>query len=169
MSYWTYVTGIMDACVLATSPDHALEITRFCLDNGPNLTLTGSERNAYFTATLSPRQQFIDLTEGPSETEYYNVLIAVQGNLRDRMLEQTVRETVRTLKCIGSRLWLDACLIGVTGWDEAGTKRTCFIHDPEWLMNFAKEDWNAAALASFDKAVPPEIRERIRTSRLPPA
>ena len=65
------------------------------------------------------------------------VLIVMHGRLRDRMFEQTLRETTKILARLSSRLLVTSCSVRV----KSDRGETFLFDDPEWICNREITEW----------------------------
>ena len=157
MSYWTYVHGsiLVDTC--SRSTPETLYTVQTVLNHLPRIS--GSEGPAKFYPILldghsrsSTHDEFERLSNlgdrrnsryGWFETQTH-CFIALHGELRDRMLEQTLRETTKALSRLSSRLWVEECLITVNGFD-----KDFLFNNPEWLRGNYDSKWTSDLLWKF--------------------
>lgn len=141
MSMWTHVNGVIEVHTPARSSAEAMYMAQTVVEHLPRIT--GSERNVeyYFNLVHLPSwakqpDEFIpyDLTNYQyfcSDPKQNRVLVTLHGDLRDRMFEQTLRETAKTLIRLSKRLWINSCLVSVNS--DWGDQQYVF-NNPEWLI-----------------------------------
>lgn len=148
MSMWTYVRGVILVDTWADYTPAALYQAQSVVDHLPRIT--GSEGPVQFYVTsrrgynmvrfCDEYDQQSNLGEGRFQDKFKSqseVLITLCGNLRDRMLPQTLRETTRALTRLASRLDVGTCLVSIE--DDCGQR--FLFNNPEWLRQIPNSDW----------------------------
>lgn len=156
MSEWTHVTGAVRVDTYARSDAEAVYIAQTVANHLPRIT--GSEEDAHVYVNLergfnmsSTDDEFgrrsnlgNDWVQGQRnmfDTQSKCVL-TITGDLRDRSIGQTVRETARMLARLASRLDVDTCSVTVSGYDPCGGKiRNVTFGDAEWLRQIETTDF----------------------------
>lgn len=158
MSCWTYVEGVIDVDTLGRSDAEAMYIAQTVVNHLPRIT--GSEGSAKFYFSRPDGYcASSNVDDFGKHSNLYNdkyfriftfqerVLITVQGNLRDRLFKQTLKETTKMLARLSSRLYVCDCLIRVQS--DMGEK---FIFDnPKWVLHREVTDWARNSLWKFDE------------------
>lgn len=167
MSKWTHVTGAIRIDTYARSDAEAVYIAQTVANHLPRIT--GSERDAavYVNLEAGHNASSTDDEFGrPSnlggrwtrnrrnlfDTQSKCVL-TITGDLRDRSLGQTVRETSRMLARLASRLDVEACSVTVSGCDGRGAFRDVTFGNAEWLRQIDASDF--ACKLTWDPRRPP--------------
>ena len=122
MSRWTYVTGVIRVSTPARTTEQAEYIIKTALKHLPQVT--GSEENMRFY--LSPSfhehesqgwdefgEQTANLLDGNLEI-YPSFLLTVEGDLRDRKVDETHREFIRWLCRLAKRVGVDDICVKIT-------------------------------------------------------
>lgn len=134
MSKWTNVTGIIKANTYCGSSAKSLYYAQDTIDHLPRIT--GSEGSASVHVMLADGYNVIsnmdnwgqraNLGNGNNgDYEYQSrVLITIDGSLRDRDFNQTLRETSRCLFRLGRHMPIDRMLVMVSGANAAGVERS---------------------------------------------
>lgn len=155
MSYWTYVNGIIKVDTFALSDAEAMYKAQTVINHLPQIT--GSEGPAHVYCIRPFGSNWSSTTdEFGKETNLYtdhqfktfeyqsDIIIALNGDLRDRRFDQTLRETTEWIARLSSRLGVYNCLISV----ESSHEHKKFIfHNPDWVINRDIGEW-------VDKAFP---------------
>lgn len=151
MSYWTSVHGIIRVDTFALSDPEAMYRAQTVVNHLPKIT--GSEgcadvycikpEGSNCSSTTDEFDQESNLYSDP----YYktfdhqsHIIIVLDGNLRDRMFSDTLREVVKWLSRISSRLGVYSCLVSVQGQHLEEEKYV--FHDPQWVMNRDEGEWS---------------------------
>ncbi len=153
MSYWTYVTGVIEVDTCARSDAEAMYLAQTVVNHLPRIT--GSERNAEFHFSRPDgycSSSNVDEFDKPSNlyddrhfrmfTTQEKILITVHGNLRDRTFKATLRETTKMLARLSSRLWVRECLVRV----RSDMGETFIFDNPEWVRNRDLTNWTQKIL-----------------------
>lgn len=156
MSRWTFISGVIRVGTPARSTEQAEYIVKTVLNHLPQVT--GSERNMCVTITPSAfysashdTDEFDEKTDNLKDGDfciYTDYLLTVEGNLRDRLIQETHREFVRWLCRLSKRLGVDDICVKIT--DHRG--REMLITDsrgfevlyeipPLWVEQIAGHRW----------------------------
>lgn len=155
MSTHVTITGAIIVDTLATTTHEALFLANTVADALPRIT--GSERDARVYPVV------LEGANCSSDTDAFNrrsdrgengrggndwfdsqtrVLLAVHGDLRDRVVEDTVRETVRFLTRLARRFCIDECSVTVRGHSRTDPDgKSVTIADPAWLRYLRPAEW----------------------------
>lgn len=110
MSCWTHITACfsVETGIVAKKPD-VLKQVRSYLKNAPKIT--GSESDADIFVNI---QKGYDLfgSDGKFQTR---VVISIQGDLRDRMQEQTQKEFDEFLKYVEDKYYIRDYSVNIEG------------------------------------------------------
>lgn len=147
MSMWTYVSGVVKVDTFARSDAEAIYLAQTVVNHLP--LISGSEGpvryylNLLRGACCSSNCDEFNRRSNLCDDSYYglfesqtDVLITLDGGLRDRTFEETLRETTRTLSRLSTRLGVKECLVSVTDGD-----KSYVFHDPDWLISMKTSDW----------------------------
>lgn len=157
MSQWTYVNGVIKVDTFSRSSAETLYLVQTVVDHLP--VISGSERNVeYYINLAKSMETSSSVDEFNNFSNLYNdrhfrcfnwqtyALIALNGYLRDRDFETTLRETTRMLARLSSRLWVDECLVSVRD----GYNCNSFVfNNPNWIKDMDRSDWCRDLLRSF--------------------
>ena len=148
MSRWTYVTGVIEVDTCARSDAEAMYLAQTVVGHLPGIT--GSERDVEFHflrpngyCSSSNVDEFGKLSNLYDDKQFRmfttqeRVLIVMHGRLRDRMFEQTLRETTKILARLSSRLLVTSCSVRV----KSDRGETFLFDDPEWIFNREITEW----------------------------
>lgn len=149
MSWWTYVRGIVEVDTFADSDPEAMFMAQTVVNHLPRIT--GSERDVSVYcvrpngANMSSNCDEFDIPSNLYTPGSYfrsfetqtKILIVLSGNLRDRKLPETLRETSKFLSRLASRLPIDHCLISVSDMHH----KSYIFNDPEYLHQADVSDW----------------------------
>lgn len=122
MSWWTYVTGVIRVSTPARTTEQAEYIVKTVLNHLPQVT--GSERNMRVSITPSTHEhESQDWDEFGERTRnlvngsldiYPAFMLTVEGDLRDREVEDTHREFVRWLCRLAKRIGVDDVCVKIS-------------------------------------------------------
>ncbi len=148
MSTWSFVSGIIEVETFSRTTAEAMYIAQTVVSHLPKIH--GSERCVSFYLNelkgfknSSDADEFdnrSNLMRGENECNLFewqpNVLITLNGALRDASYECAIRDTTKMLARLSSRLWVKSCLISVSS-DE----RKFVFCDPKWVLNRELSEW----------------------------
>lgn len=154
MSHWTYVRGVIEVDTYARSDAEAMYFVQTVISHLPKIT--GSERDVMYHVNrchghnmCSSHDEFMqpsNLGDGELGGFYTQTrfLITIEGNLRDRLPAETIRETTKMLSRLASRLDISSCVVSVSD-----TERRFVFDSPGWLLYAADSDWTRDLVWSF--------------------
>lgn len=153
MSYWTYVNGIIEVSpfgrtqhemryILETVLDHLPKVTgsernmsvHVVQKSGYNMLITHDEFGVY--GNYSTVRQIDKLSHSIVQQSEY--IVVLEGALRDRKFEETMREMVRFLTRFSKRLGMNDILVSVSGWN----KKYIFSNPAPFDAMFESPSWN---------------------------
>lgn len=117
MSHWTYIQGVVEVSPFGRSQAEKRFILETVLQHLPKVT--GSEKDMYTHIVQRGGYDFWSSSdefgvnqrdEIKMQTSYY---VVVEGNFRDREIEQTYSEFIRWLIRLSKRLVVENCLVDV--------------------------------------------------------
>lgn len=121
MSYWTYVKGVVEVSPMGRTQAEVRYILDTVLAHLP--LVTGSERDMTVHVVQrvghnesSSHDEFGQWTPNKWHDMQRNFLIVVEGNLRDRFLEQTKREFLKWLCRLAKRVFVRDVLVRISGF-----------------------------------------------------
>lgn len=151
MSSWTYVNGLIEVDTFAQTDAEAIFKAQTVVNHLPRIT--GSEGAAHFVVV--PMPGWPNHSSGVDELGHFSnlgdkrysrpwtpfqsetrVLLALHGSLRDRWFDQTLRETIKCLSRLASRVWVRNCLVRVSGFE-----RQYIFDSPDWLYHMPYSGW----------------------------
>ena len=127
MSYWTHISGTVTVFPMGRTQAEKRYILETILDHLPRVT--GSEEDMhvhivqkYGHDTSCSHDEFGVMArhKGPEnwiEQQSYYILV-LEGDLRDRMFDETLRELNKWLNRLAKRAGIHDVLIRVTGWEK---------------------------------------------------
>lgn len=150
MSDWTYVNGIIQVDTMAKTTAQAIFIANTVIDHLP--AITGSEGDVSYY-TISPKgyncssnadefNQFSNLKYRNYNRLFNyksNVLIVLNGQLRDRSFDKTLKETSKVLSRLSVRLYIVECLVSVCSYG-----KNFVFNNPDYLtrdLSNSEDDW----------------------------
>ena len=152
MSSWTYVHGMVELDVMASTSAEAIFKAQTIVDHLPRIT--GSEGPAKWAVV--PVTSWANVHSGIDELRHRSnlgkrsswsdyeferqtrVMLVLQGDLRDRYFEETLYETTKCLSRLAARVRVNHCLVRVSHWG-----RTYVFSDPSWVVDQYDSDWTA--------------------------
>lgn len=144
MSSWSSVYGVIEVDTLARSSNEAMYIAQTVVNHLPKIY--GSERCAEYHLNLRDGYNSSDTEDeigiygnicNNGIFEYQNkVLITVCGELRDTNFQRTLRDTVKMLNRLSSKLLVTECFVRVSFYN-----RTFIFSNPYWVLNNEITDW----------------------------
>lgn len=158
MSHWTKVHGVIEVDTFSRSSAEAMYLAQTVVNHLPRVT--GSEGDVEYYLNLvhgsntssncDEFDQRSNLCNGAHFRvfEYQScVLITIDGYLRDREFDQTLRETVKALARLSSRLWVKRCVVSVSDW-----VRRFVFDDPHWVIAREQTSWARDLLWEFERS-----------------
>lgn len=146
MSYWTYVRGVIDVKPMGRTQPEKRYILDTILEHLPEVT--GSERNMHvnviqkpgYNSSCSDNEFGEPVRRGRVEMQdTYHIVI--DGDLRDRIFEETLRELNKWLNRLAKRANISDICIKLTGYKMNSTKyepTTIIISDPRPYRQMAE-------------------------------
>lgn len=139
MSYWTYVTGVIEIDSYAATNPMADYITRTVLAHLPKVSGSEGYMKCYVIVPdgHNVSSSHNELMEPVSfglrnvfETQTKR-LIVLDGNLRDRFFEETFSELNKFLNRLSKRLSIYNVCVQLTGFDSKHGKHRCYIFNDQ--------------------------------------
>ena len=176
MSYWTYVSGIVDVMPLGRSQAEKRYILDTVLAHLPKVTGSERDMNVYviqkngYNSSSSHDEfgQWSNLGNGRYDHSFEtqdHYLIVVDGSFRDRMFEETYREFMKWLCRLAKRVMVEDVLVEVKGYNKSTVIRNTEIQrkkyswrkvfdemfeDPSWCNKDGEPNW--CEFMMYDKA-----------------
>lgn len=151
MSYWTYVRGFIEVTPMGRTQAEVRYILDTVLSHLP--LVTGSERDMSVHVIQkngrnesSSHNEFGQWIPREWHEMQRNYLLIVEGNLRDRLLEQTKREFLKWLCRLAKRVFVEDILVRISGFDGSvviDDEKPFYemFEDPSWIVHEkGKED-----------------------------
>lgn len=150
MSMWTNVRGLLQVSVPGRTQKEKEYILDSVLRHLP--VITGSEGPCYvhfikgggynWSNNFDEFDNYSNLTPSNGfqcQDDYYIVL---EGNLRDRYVEFTLKEVSRFLSRLSSRLFVCYCYVEVSGDTCTNIHTPCVFNNTEWMKSNYVSDKN---------------------------
>lgn len=124
MSYWTYVSGIIDVWPLGRTQHERRYVLETVLDHLPKVT--GSENdmsihivqkhliNSWTNCNEFGERLYPDM----HSQEEFDYMLVLKGNLRDRTFDETLHELNNFLNRLAKRVGINDILIRLKGWNK---------------------------------------------------
>lgn len=156
MSVWSFVNGSIKVNTMARSSAEAMYIAQTVVDHLP--LIEGSEGPAKLYLNLvkghnvsSNVDEFNRMSNLARYENYHklfehqtNVLITVNGGLRDVEFKKAVHDTTKMLARLSSRLWVNECVISVDSED-----KSYVFCNPKWVIYRELNGWTDGLLWKF--------------------
>ncbi|MCM1221203.1 MAG: hypothetical protein NC548_42665 [Lachnospiraceae bacterium] len=169
MSKWTYVRGTIKVNTYGGTDAEAMFMAQTVVDHLPRIT--GSEGDVDFYlirpnghSSASNVDEFMKRSNLYTDRYYKmfetqtEIIIVLDGNLRDRDLQTTIRETTKMLNRLSSKLDIESCLVNIT--DSFGND--FIFNNPGWVLMNATSRWAFDLIRHYDvtdedKSIPEEM------------
>lgn len=168
MSCWTYVSGMIVVSPMGRTQAEKRYILETVLDHLP--LVTGSEGNMdVYIIQKNGHDKSSSYTEFGMWGGYRNwktlstdiqseYILVVDGNLRDRMFDQTFREFQKWLCRLAKRVWVEDVMVEVKAYEEVSLIRntngiyTKMFEDPTWCNDDEYSEPNWCEYLMWDRA-----------------
>lgn len=168
MSCWTYVSGMIVVSPMGRTQAEKRYILETVLDHLP--LVTGSEGNMdVYIIQKNGHDESSSHTEFGMWGGYRNwktlstdiqskYILVVDGNLRDRMFDQTFREFQKWLCRLAKRAWVEDVMVEVKAYEEVSLIRntndiyTKMFEDPTWCNDDEYSEPNWCEYLMWDRA-----------------
>lgn len=168
MSCWTYVSGMIVVSPMGRTQAEKRYILETVLDHLP--LVTGSEGNMdVYIIQKNGHDESSSHTEFGMWGGYRNwktlstdiqskYILVVDGNLRDRMFDQTFREFQKWLCRLAKRVWIEDVMVEVKAYEEVSLIRntndiyTKMFEDPTWCNDDEYSEPNWCEYLMWDRA-----------------
>lgn len=168
MSCWTYVSGMIVVSPMGRTQAEKRYILETVLDHLP--LVTGSEGNMdVYIVQKNGHDESSSHTEFGMWGGYRNwktlstdiqskYILVVDGNLRDRMFDQTFREFQKWLCRLAKRVWVEDVMVEVKAYEEVSLIRntndiyTKMFEDPTWCNDDEYSEPNWCEYLMWDRA-----------------
>lgn len=168
MSCWTYVSGMIVVSPMGRTQAEKRYILETVLDHLP--LVTGSEGNMdVYIIQKNGHDESSSHTEFGMWGGYRNwktlstdiqskYILVVDGNLRDRMFDQTFREFQKWLCRLAKRVWVEDVMVEVKAYEEVSLIRntndiyTKMFEDPTWCNDDEYSEPNWCEYLMWDRA-----------------
>ena len=147
MSYWTYIRGVIDVKPMGRTQPEKRYILDTILEHLPKVT--GSEQNMYVKVIQkdgyncsSSCNEFGEYIPGRMSKTSDTYHIVIDGDLRDRTFEETLRELNKWLNRLAKRTIISDICIKLTGYKAMSSTyepTTLVISDPKPYKQM--EEW----------------------------
>ena len=168
MSCWTYVSGMIVVSPMGRTQAEKRYILETVLDHLP--LVTGSEGNMdVYIIQKNGHDESSSHTEFGMWGGYRNwktlstdiqskYILVVDGNLRDRVFDQTFREFQKWLCRLAKRVWVEDVMVEVKAYEEVSLIRntndiyTKMFEDPTWCNDDEYSEPNWCEYLMWDRA-----------------
>lgn len=132
MSKWSYAKGVIEVTPYGRTQAECRYILETVLAHLPEVT--GSEENMYthliqcggYNISCSHNEFSEWVKDG--WIEYQNsYMITIEGHFRDREFEETYRAFIKWLTRLAKRVWVNSCLVKISGNTENWEERTSIV------------------------------------------
>lgn len=159
MSYWTYITGVIEVSTLGRTQPEMRYILDTVLEHQPDVT--GSESNmkvhvlqSFGHNMSSSHNEFLEPAcfrvggerDGiiHMQSQYFLVL---EAKLRDRMFSETLREFNKWINRLAKRVFVDDILVRVSGQDREfifnnAEPYSHMFEGPSWCSDDGEPAWS---------------------------
>lgn len=163
MSYWTHVRGIIELETFGRTSAESIFRAQTVIDHLPRIT--GSEGPVdYYLNLVKGYNVSGNCDEFMNHSNLYNpdsyfrtiehqtkMLLTINGDLRDRYIEDTIKETTKMLTRLSTRLWCQSCLISINGYDKNDNDKEFIFDHPDWIIRQEQNDWVNSLLWAWPK------------------
>lgn len=130
MSKWAYAKGIVEVTPYGRTQAECQYILETALAHLPKVT--GSEEDMYTHIVQCAghniscsHNEFGEWNKGDWSDYQNNYIIVIEGHFRDREFDETYRAFVKWLTRLTKRIWVNSCLVRISGntenWEEKST------------------------------------------------
>lgn len=160
MSWWTYVSGVIEVSPFGRCQAEKRYILDMVLSHLPRVSGSERDMNVYviqkngYNSSSSHDEfgQWSNLGNGSSWHRHRDFqtqddyLIIVNGSLRDRMFEETLKEFNKWLCRLAKRVWVENIVVEISAYD----KHYIFnnhnpyyemLEDPSWCNKTGEPNW----------------------------
>ena len=163
MSYWTYVKGVVEVDVMTGRSQPEVEyIIQSVVAHLPKVTGSEGNMDVYIQRTAgyntcSSHDEFgIYIEEKDKDKMQTRYMIVLDGCLRDRCIPQTYKEFKKWLVRLAKRLWVDNCVVKISGYtseywkDKTSHEKEIIVspknlhelcEDPSWVTDGESVAW----------------------------
>lgn len=161
MSFWTYIRGSMVVSPLGSTQPEKRYILDTVLNHLPRVTGSEGDMDVYVV-----EKRGTNSSRSHNEFEEYmghrgfrddrmrtqdEYILVVDGNLRDRNYEQTVREFMKWVTRLAKRVGINSISVNIRGHDMSFNHRELVLHDenpfrqmeepPSWCNDGGEPAW----------------------------
>lgn len=149
MSIWSFVSGVIEVETFANSDAEAMFLAQTVVNHLPRIDGASGCAKFYLNkvdecGSSSNVDEFgrrSNLRRGENRFGLFEwqsrILITVNGALQDSDFGHALKDTIKMLSRLSSRLWVMNCLISVSSKDG----NQLVIHNPSWVLNRERSDW----------------------------
>lgn len=125
MSYWTYISGVITVVPMGRTQPEKRYILDTVLEHLPKVTGSEVNMNTYVLQEkgMNGSCNYNEFFEWAGNDELHpiqdNYMIILEGSLRDRMFEETLRELNSFLNRLAKRVMVDDILVKLKGSDRS--------------------------------------------------
>lgn len=123
MSYWTYITGVIDVLPMGRSQPEKRYILDTVLEHLP--IVTGSEDDMHIKViqkdgydSSSTCNEFGEWIPGKLYKTQDHYQLVIYGSFRDRVFDETLREFNKWINRLAKRVWVKDVLVKITDYDK---------------------------------------------------
>lgn len=146
ISSWTYIKGVVEVSPRGRTQAEKEYILKTVLSHLPKVTGSEDNMNVYINQEIgynssSNCDEFMNISNLGNDKYYKcfetqdNYLITIQGNFRDRVFEETVKEFNNWINRLAKRVMIEDCLVEVKGYNQKTlftNKNDCYGNMYEW-------------------------------------
>lgn len=151
MSNWTHVYGVIEVDTLSRTTEEAMYWTQIIVNHLPKVygaeIFTDENELPIYLNTLKGyncssnadelNRNFKWRQTNELYTHQSKVAITIDGDLRNKRFDETLKEVVKMLSKLGERTMVYECLVRVQ--DDYGRK--VIIDNPDWVINAEPTFW----------------------------
>lgn len=150
MSYWTYVNGVINVDVSGRTQPESRYILETVLSHLPKVTGSEGNMNVYIIQkaghNISASHNEFSVREEECFYVQSEYILVVDGNLRDRMFEDTFKEFNNFINRLAKRLEVLSILVSVKGYDKEYTFQDSEAYYdmyewPSWCNDTGEPAW----------------------------
>ena len=154
MSWWTYVSGVIRVGTPARTTEQAEYIVKSVLNHQPRMTGSEGDMRIKVVPSLYIRssQDWDEFGNTMEQLRYEHLeiqesyLIILEGNLRDKTVQETYREFIRWLCRLSKRLGVDDICVKISDHvyeEKLITNAHSFseMYETQWVERIAGKKW----------------------------
>ena len=136
MSSWTYITGVIIVSPMCRTQPEKSYILDNILEHMPRVT--GSEQDMHYHViqrhgynSSSSHNEFGELIRWKDNNTQTDYFVIIEGALRDRYFEETLRELDKWLNRLAKRAGIEDLMVKLTGYDSSWQWKELIISNPK--------------------------------------